>query len=114
MDIRHCCVGLLPLGDPSSPDSSSPVVVAKHLCGAATDLALRAVASSASGRRVCGVGIATCCHHACSWADYCGAEWMREKGFSGHEFELLKYWTGELSLSPLAPDFNSRLGELVS
>lgn len=98
MDIRHCRVGLLPANDDKS-SSPSPVVVAKHLCGAATDLALRAVTSSASGKRVAGVGIATCCHHACSWEDYCGAEWMVEKGFSGHEFELLKYWTGEPLLS---------------
>ena len=100
MDIRHCCVSLLLPDDTETSDPAPVVVVAKHLCGAATDLALRAVANSATaGQRVRGLGIATCCHHACSWEDYCGADWLREKGFSGHEFELLKFWTGTSSLS---------------
>lgn len=95
MDIRHCRVSSLPQ---VAEDGEASVVVAKHLCGAATDLAIRAVANSVfeAGERspIVGLGIATCCHHACSWADYCGADWLKEIGFSGHEFEVIKYWTG--------------------
>ncbi|EOD38131.1 hypothetical protein EMIHUDRAFT_200603 [Emiliania huxleyi CCMP1516] len=45
------------------------VAVAKHLCGAATDFALRAVADAENGDgpAMSGVMIATCCHHRCSW-----------------------------------------------
>lgn len=44
------------------------VGVAKHLCGAATDLALKALVTS----NATAVVIATCCHHACNWDDYVG------------------------------------------
>ena len=75
---------------------SQVVLVAKHLCGVATDISLRSAAtfsllpsspsstsgdsgsSSSSGGGILssqlrGVAIATCCHHACIWNDYVGA-----------------------------------------
>lgn len=65
-------------------------VVSKHLCGGATDLALRAirVASTAPATaaadssvpaahvQVDGVAIATCCHHRCTWDQYVAKEWF--------------------------------------
>ena len=72
------------------------VVVAKHLCGVATDYALRALGNlsissstspylSSSAR---GAAIATCCHHACNLSDYCGREQLLEYGFTPAEFEV--------------------------
>lgn len=48
---------------------SNVVGVAKHLCGSATDLALRALVRSPS---TTAIAIATCCHHRCDWRDYVG------------------------------------------
>jgi len=91
------------------------VIMAKHLCGAATDLALRSlnafVAPSADGgdgsgsssgagggavlaARARGLAIATCCHHACNWRDYLGREWLAAQGVSPAEFDVMKIWSG--------------------
>ena len=86
------------------------VLLAKHLCGLATDISLRSAAtftvppsstssSSAAGpsteralgeggsreggvlsSQLGGVAIATCCHHACSWEDYVGATFLKTEG----------------------------------
>jgi tRNA:m4X modification enzyme len=79
------------------------VLIAKHLCGLATDITLRSLASYASpnsqdepqlSRHVRGVSIATCCHHACSWQDYVGSDWLIAQGFTSAEFELMTHWSG--------------------
>jgi tRNA:m4X modification enzyme len=83
------------------------VVTGKHLCGAATDLALRCCLDTISNRRqtqsnntattadtnnnsenntlapfsVKGVAIATCCHHVCSWRTYVNKPFLRALGF---------------------------------
>ena len=41
-----------------------------------------------------GLAVATCCHHACNWADYCGKSWLQGQGFSSAEFEAMKHWSG--------------------
>ena len=41
-----------------------------------------------------GICIATCCHHACVFADYVGKEWYIQQGFTAAEFEVLKKWSG--------------------
>jgi len=80
------------------------VVIAKHLCGVASDLAIRSTqdpalrqgggGGGAKDRKI-GVCVATCCHHACSWADYTGKRWLQEEaGFTKEEFNLLKHWSG--------------------
>ena len=60
------------------------VVVSKHLCGCATDFALRCVASSTPPRRLL---LATCCHHRCTFADYAGRPFLLAVGVSREEFE---------------------------
>lgn len=60
-DLRHV--------DLAAIYPTMPLVgVAKHLCGAATDLALKALVTS----NATAIVIATCCHHACTWDDYVG------------------------------------------
>ena len=76
-----------------------PVVgIGKHACGVATDFSLRAVAAYSAGaaraaeacgeggvappatgaRPVCGLALAPCCHHVCSWRAYVGKPfWLR-------------------------------------
>ena len=87
------------------------VGVAKHLCGAATDLALRCLVhthhrgAKVSGcgshegsevsdvARVHGMAIALCCHHRCSWAELAGQEFLEQLGFTAEEFHLISHMT---------------------
>ncbi|KAL6778029.1 hypothetical protein ACKKBG_A16640 [Auxenochlorella protothecoides x Auxenochlorella symbiontica] len=81
------CPGLDRPGPSGGAPPRSWVGVAKHLCGAASDFALRAAVEQAP-RRCRGLGLATCCHHRCSWRAYVGKEWFAERGFAPAEFEL--------------------------
>lgn len=77
------------------------VGIGKHLCGAATDFALRSIVSAlhsdVSGRglgmRVCGLGVALCCHHRCSWEQLAGRDFLAELGFSAQDFHLISHMT---------------------
>lgn len=128
MDIRHCYVPGLPgvrqkstsalaIAEREQPVSaqdsqsqqqqSAPqpvVIIAKHLCGVATDLAIHSARSFPQIPRTMpiserplhkvGISIATCCHHACHFPDYAGREWYLSQGFTVGEFEVLKKWSG--------------------
>lgn len=96
MDIRHCYLPALPLL--SLSEQGRVVVMAKHLCGVASDLALRSLThlSSPSYRR--GLSIATCCHHACVYEDYVGSAWLKLRGIGKDEFDIMRYWSGWASL----------------
>ena len=66
----------------------------KHLCGAATDYALRACFSPPSAnfgkeRLAKGFAVATCCHHLCSWDSYINRPFLVQMGFDLNEFHLL-------------------------
>jgi tRNA:m4X modification enzyme len=89
---------------PSSASGRRVVAMGKHLCGAATDLALRSLVSAfssttnpgdiagdgtsspepsplppgSSASTLSAIAIATCCHHACEWTAYVGKSWWRE------------------------------------
>lgn len=76
------------------------VGVGKHLCGAATDMALRSIVSAMQGGmaggcgpNVHGIAIALCCHHACSWEELAGRDFLSHLGFSAHHFHLLSHMT---------------------
>ena len=73
------------------------VVTGKHLCGSATDLALRCCLantnggcdgdkSSAAACRVTGVALATCCHHRSEWRSYVNKPLLRDLGFGRDDF----------------------------
>ncbi|XP_071836185.1 tRNA:m(4)X modification enzyme TRM13 homolog [Apostichopus japonicus] len=88
---------------PAIKDNPDRPIVAycKHLCGAATDLALRSLFPHRLDRReddqktptdspsVKGVAMATCCHHCCTWNSYVGKDFLAVHGFSRIEFEAL-------------------------
>jgi tRNA:m4X modification enzyme len=136
MDIRHCYLPHLPIlqstttitetileaeEQESSFSSTTVIVAAKHLCGVATDLAIRSLLhcqtpSSSSDTTTTtatpatttsanvtnnnkqqwqrGIAIATCCHHSCQFHDYLGKDWLLEQGISSQEFDILRSWTG--------------------
>lgn len=59
------------------------VAMSKHLCGSATDLAIRQIPPR------CRVLMAPCCHHLCNWGSYQGRGFLEEMGVSREEFEAL-------------------------
>lgn len=73
------------------------VGISKHLCGAATDLALRCMLETlTSGEKdktsksvPLGLVMAQCCHHCCMWKSYVGKEFMEKIGFSERNFQLM-------------------------
>lgn len=121
VDLRHFYLpGLTPLlirGDASSPAAVEVVAVAKHLCGAATDLGLRSLlcnnktyaerssgggsdawpgrtATTCQDPHVRGVCIATCCHHRCEWVDYVAKGWFQDAlGLGPKEFKQMTKWS---------------------
>lgn len=80
------------------------VGVAKHLCGAATDLALRCLIRThqlgsevsgcgSLGTKVHGLAFALCCHHRCSWPELAGQEFLGQLGFTPEEFHIISHMT---------------------
>ncbi|CAD7084522.1 unnamed protein product [Hermetia illucens] len=71
------------------------VIVSKHLCGIATDLALRCMvkglmeSQDTKAAQMKGFLIALCCHHRCEWRSYVGKEEFLRNGFSRKDFNLL-------------------------
>ncbi|KAI7791209.1 tRNA:m(4)X modification enzyme TRM13 homolog [Triplophysa rosa] len=110
VDIQHLDLNRVPL----LREKRRPVVgVGKHLCGAATDLALRCLferirkfdddpptkrvklqqedgagdeTKPREGLVVSGLAIALCCHHRCDWRHYVGKEFFRQRGLGPKEF----------------------------
>jgi tRNA:m4X modification enzyme len=88
------------------------VLISKHLCGVATCLALRAAVAMSSGKgeeetkemkdcatkskskskknKMCGMALATCCHHRCIWDDYVNQDFFTSAGFSHEDFEMIR------------------------
>jgi len=68
---------------PGVENSLKPLVgVSKHLCGGATDLALRCLANSGLSS-LNGLMIALCCHHRCGYDLFAGKEFLRRCGLGG-------------------------------
>ena len=68
LDVQH--VDLASLRDTVAPGRSI-VVIAKHLCGAASDFTLRAFVSACDrSDPPLAVVLGTCCHHRCEWTAY--------------------------------------------
>ena len=96
-DLAHVDMSkVLPLSN-----SMKTVVIAKHLCGAGTDLALKSLRNIQS--IIDGCVMATCCHGLCTWTDYVGRNCLLRlfhsevaglsTSFGEKEFNLLRRWT---------------------
>jgi tRNA:m4X modification enzyme len=91
--------------DSAQPRPPHVVVIAKHLCGSGTDVALSSLVNVKGRIRAC--AFATCCHGLCTWDDYVGRNFLgrimtdkdeRETqepaaSFGKHEFDLLARWS---------------------
>uniref|UniRef100_A0A1A8JFW3 tRNA:m(4)X modification enzyme TRM13 n=2 Tax=Nothobranchius kuhntae TaxID=321403 RepID=A0A1A8JFW3_NOTKU len=110
VDIQHLDLSRVPL----LQQKQLPLVgVGKHVCGAATDLALRCLLGTAGAgdetrpaskrskpadeaiqdpsltpwpRPLLGLAVALCCHHRCEWRHYVGQEFFQQKGLGPAEF----------------------------
>ncbi|OWR45001.1 putative coiled-coil domain-containing protein 76 [Danaus plexippus plexippus] len=65
------------------------VGVAKHLCGVATDYALRCITSEVGNHRVMGIVLATCCHHRCERPMYIANKYLQNMGITAEEFNVI-------------------------
>ncbi|PSN44974.1 tRNA:m(4)X modification enzyme TRM13 [Blattella germanica] len=63
------------------------VSVSKHLCGSATDYALRCLVQHEVS--FTGILIAFCCHHRCDWGSYTGKSFFTQNEFSPEDFDVL-------------------------
>ena len=89
-------------------ETKKPIImaIAKHLCGAGTDLALKALYPIRDQIHVC--MMATCCHGVCSWEHYVGRDYLGSvltedpkhgvssptlSEFGPDEFEMLRLWS---------------------
>lgn len=91
LDIRDLFLSELPsIEDPQT----NAVIVSKHLCGGATDLALRcAVDAQRHTRRVRAIIIALCCHHRLMWNEYIGKDFFRRLNLTPRDFSLIRTLT---------------------
>jgi tRNA:m4X modification enzyme len=96
VDIKDLC-----FSEVAATENRDVVFVAKHLCGAATDLALRCALAAPRDDsdallqktkktfRARGACIATCCHHRCEWGSYVNRAFFEAHGFDAREFGWL-------------------------
>lgn len=64
--------------------------VSKHLCGGATDLALRCMVNgNHNGVKTSNFIICVCCHHQCSWDTFVGKDWLLANGIDRKTFNIL-------------------------
>ena len=84
---RRVSVGLEHLYLRGLCDPEATVCVAKHVCGAAMDYAIRAVGDAPTGA----VALAPCCYFACEYRAYPreGRAFLRDLGFDERRFALL-------------------------
>jgi tRNA:m4X modification enzyme len=85
-EVRRIRCDVADLELDSAVGGADAIVIAKHLCGSATDLALRAAAGAG---RLAGVAIAPCCHHSCTWERYVAADWCLALGIGSSEFAVV-------------------------
>lgn len=66
--------------------------IGKHLCGKATDFALRCALSKVRDKEkteFAGMVIAPCCHHACTWSSFVNTTFLQKLGFDQSDFPHL-------------------------
>eukprot|EP01059_Diplonema_ambulator_P036405 TRINITY_DN9059_c0_g1_i1.p1 TRINITY_DN9059_c0_g1~~TRINITY_DN9059_c0_g1_i1.p1 ORF type:complete len:693 (+),score=157.20 TRINITY_DN9059_c0_g1_i1:652-2730(+) len=64
------------------------VVIAKHFCGDATDLAIKSIENPDASIKA--AVVAPCCHPKISFAKYTGGEYLAAHGFDCNDFEAMQ------------------------
>ena len=75
------------------------VVVSKHLCGVATDLAFRCIVNGnkdldETSKPIEAFLIALCCHHKCEWKNFVGQNIFLENDLGEEEFDIVSKMSG--------------------
>ncbi|XP_076275542.1 tRNA:m(4)X modification enzyme TRM13 homolog [Rhynchophorus ferrugineus] len=71
-------------------ETNGIVGVTKHLCGEATDFAIRCMTNLNLNRgKLCGCLLTFCCHHRCSWTSYVGKSFFMNVGLTKEEFNIM-------------------------
>jgi len=96
-DLVHVSLPkVLEASDGNQCDQKHVVMIAKHLCGAGTDLALKSMESIQDFVHSC--LMATCCHGLCNWKQYVGRDSLRKLmttdtiRFGPEHFEVMRQW----------------------
>jgi tRNA:m4X modification enzyme len=93
LDIRDLYLSELP-SIKNSQNQIHSVIISKHLCGGATDLALRCgVNAQRETKNVQGIIIALCCHHRLMWNDYVGKDFFYRNNLTPKDFSLIRTLT---------------------
>ncbi|XP_031633360.1 tRNA:m(4)X modification enzyme TRM13 homolog [Contarinia nasturtii] len=81
--------------------SNKIVGLGKHLCGAATDFAIRctihgnnAACENGNGPKTIAMLIALCCHHRCEWKYFVGRDFFMQNKVSEREFAIMTKMVG--------------------
>lgn len=74
--------------------SKQLIGVSKHLCGAATDLALRCILNGNATIKTKGFVIALCCHHRCAWRSFVGKQFFQDNSVTEKEFAIITKMVG--------------------
>lgn len=115
-DLAHVNLPVvLTTNDFVSDEDTKIVVIAKHLCGAGTDLALKSI--EPIRERVHSCVLATCCHGICNWDDYVGRNYlckaMNMDGllFGPKEFDLMRQWCAGSVATPTMKKVGNHIGD---
>jgi tRNA:m4X modification enzyme len=80
--------------------SQKCLLYGKHLCGVATDYALRCLKYSLESSfethqpiKTSGLVLAVCCHHQCEWESFCGKGFFEELNIDSKMFYILRSMT---------------------
>ncbi|KAJ8728487.1 hypothetical protein PYW07_006183 [Mythimna separata] len=84
-DLAHVALQRVP----QVAASDAVLGLAKHLCGVATDYALRCMTAEGVLHKTRGLLLATCCHHRCERAAFFANDQLQELGISGEEFNVM-------------------------
>ncbi|KAJ0172458.1 hypothetical protein K1T71_011597 [Dendrolimus kikuchii] len=84
-DLAHLALDYVP----AVAECTNVVGFAKHLCGVATDYALRCITADGVLPKSRGIVVATCCHHRCDHASYIANSQLQELGINGEELNTM-------------------------
>lgn len=84
-DLAHLALEAVPV----VMECEAVVGLAKHLCGVATDYALRCMAAPGVASKSRGLLLATCCHHRAERPLYVAHQELQELGISAEEFNIM-------------------------
>lgn len=71
---------------PEVKGKDSIVGISKHLCGAATDLAIRCMTGGREIGQSQALVIAVCCHHRCTWTTFVGKKEFQKHNLTAQDF----------------------------